>query len=47
MKGEFKDKALFSDKDSKVLGMNLNPYPNSEEEIKAPYVLLVYITKNN
>jgi len=46
MQGESQNKVLFSGKDSNVIGMNLNPYPNSEE-VKGPYVLLLYKTKKN
>ena len=48
LEGESKDKVLFSFKDSKVVGMMLNPYPNSEEAIKGDtYVLLIYQTKDD
>ena len=46
--GESDDKELFSFNDSKVIGMTLNPYPNSEEAVEgAPYVLLVNKTGND
>ena len=44
--GESDDKELFSFNNSKVIGMTLNPYPNSEEAVKGnTYALLVYIEK--
>lgn len=46
--GESDDKELFSNNDSKIIGLTLNPYPNSDEAIEgAPYVLLVYQEKDN
>ena len=42
--GESDNKELFSFNDSKVIGLNLNPYPNSKEALEdARYVLLVYL----
>ena len=44
--GESADKELVSNSNSKVIGLTLNPYPNSEEAIKGgTYALLVYIEK--
>jgi len=46
--GESDDKELFSFNNSKVIGMTLNPYPNSEEAVKGDtYALLVYKTGND
>jgi len=46
--GESADKELFSFNNSKVIGMTLNPYPNSVEAVKGDaYVLLVYKTGND
>jgi len=46
--GESDDKVLFSFNNSKVVGLTLNPYPNSEGAIEgAPYVLLVNKTGND
>lgn len=43
-KGESDDKELLSYNNSKVIGLKLNPYPNSEEAIAGePYILFVYI----
>ncbi len=45
-KGESDDKELFSYNNSKVIGLKLNPYPNSKEAVaNAPYELLVYLDK--
>ncbi len=42
--GESDDKELFSFNNSKVIGITLNPYPNSEEAVKGDTsVLLVYL----
>lgn len=42
--GESDDKELFSNNNSKVSGLSLNPYPNSKEAIEnATYVLFVYL----
>jgi len=44
--GESDDKELVSNSNSKVIGLTLNPYPNSEEAVKGDtYVLLVYVEK--
>ena len=46
MQGESNDMVLFSEKGSQVIGLKLNPYPNSsEQEEKRSYVLLVYVKK--
>lgn len=43
---ETANKELFSYNNSKVIGLTLNPYPNSKEDIEgATYVLLVYVEK--
>lgn len=42
--GESDDKKLFSYNNSKVIGLNLSPYPNSKEAVEgAAYILLVYL----
>ena len=42
--GESYDKELFSYNKTKVIGLTLNPYPNSKEANEgAPYMLLVYM----
>ncbi len=44
MEGETKDNKLFSYNDANVIGLTLNPYPNSKEDFEgATYVLLVYL----
>lgn len=44
--GESDDKELFSTNESTVLGLTLDPYPNSEEAVNGDaYVLLVYLEK--
>lgn len=46
MQGESDDKILFTYKNSQVIGMMLNPYPNSEKTDHAiSYVLLVYVKR--
>ena len=46
MQGESNSMLLFSENDSQVIGLKLNPYPNSEEQAEdRSYVLLVYIKK--
>ncbi len=48
MEGESSDMTLFTNNNNQVLGMTLNPHPNSGEAIeRANYVLLVYIEKIN
>jgi len=46
--GESNSMLLFTENDSQVIGLKLNPYPNSEEQAEnRSYVLLVYIKKLN
>ena len=44
MQGESNDMVLFTENNSQVIGLKLNPYPNSgEQATERSYVLLVYV----